>query len=316
MKYGSVCSGVEAATAAWHPLGWEPQWFSEIEKFPSAVLSHHYPQVPNHGDMTQYKDWPTNGKPIDLLVGGTPCQSFSVAGLRKGLDDPRGNLMLTYLAMAEHLRPKWLVWENVPGVLSSNGGRDFGTFLTALGQIGYGFSWRVLDAQFFGVPQRRRRVFVVGCLGDWRRAAAVLFEPESLSGHTTPSREPREEVAQCLTTRTGSAYDPTTETLPIAYDTTNITSPTNGSNPKPNDPVYTLASGQHPPLLTPQVRRLTPTECERLQGFPDNFTQIPWRNKVAENCPDGPRYKAMGNSMAVPVMRWIGERIQKVEEIT
>ena len=365
MKYGSVCSGVEAATAAWHPLGWEPQWFSEIEKFPSAVLSHHYPQVPNHGDMTQYKDWPTNGKPIDLLVGGTPCQSFSVAGLRKGLDDPRGNLMLTYLAMAEHSRPKWVVWENVPGVLSSNGGRDFGTFLTALGQIGYGFAYRVLDAQYFGVAQRRRRVFVVGYLGDWRRAASVLFERQSLSGHPAPSRETGQEaadtltvganqysgfngepVAQCLTTRTGSAYDPTTETLPIAfgaqnsssqgdsvstkvtptldksktpavvYDTTNITSPTNGSNPKIGDPVFTLASGQHPPLLTPQVRRLTPTECERLQGFPDNFTQIPWRNKVAENCPDGPRYKAMGNSMAVPVMRWIGERIQKVEEIT
>ena len=188
MRYGSVCSGVEAATAAWHSLGWTPQWFSEIDKFPSAVLSHHYPQVPNHGDMTQYKDWPTNGKPIDLLVGGTPCQSFSVAGLRKGLDDPRGNLMLTYLAMAEHLRPKWLVWENVLGVLSSNGGRDFGTFLTALGQIGYGFAYRVLDAQYFGVAQRRRRVFVVGYLGEWRSAAAVLFERESMSGHPAEQR--------------------------------------------------------------------------------------------------------------------------------
>ena len=311
MKYGSVCSGVEAATVAWHPLGWEPKFFSEIEKFPSEVLQHHYPDVPNYGDMTEFKEWPNDS--IDLLVGGTPCQSFSVAGLRKGLEDPRGNLMLTYLAMADRCKPKWIVWENVPGVLSSNGGRDFGTFLAALGQIGYGFAYRVLDAQYFGVAQRRRRVFVVGYLGDWRRAAAVLFERESMSGHPAPSRETREEIAQCLTTRTGSAYDPTTETLPIAYDTTNITSPTNGSNPKPNDPVFTLASGQHPPLLTPHVRRLTPTETERLQGFPDNYTQIAWRNKEAEDCPDGPRYKAMGNSMAVPVMRWIGERIQKVE---
>ena len=372
MRYGSVCSGVEAATAAWHPLDWEPQWFSEIEKFPSAVLAHHYPDVPNLGDMTQFQEW-TND-PIDLLVGGTPCQSFSVAGLRKGLDDPRGNLMLTYLAIAERNKPRWLVWENVPGVLSSNRGRDFGTFLAALGEIGYGFAYRILDAQYFGVAQRRRRVFVVGYLGDWRRAAAVLFERESLSGHPAPSREAGQKaaltitqgapfsrtgndrvetealVAKCLTTRTGSAYDADMETLPIAYDTTNITSPTNGSNPKPNGPVHTLASGQHPPLLTPavafgidhdlnaakelmgplirgpqgaprnsisqgtQVRRLTPTECERLQGFPDDYTQIPWRNKAAENCPDGPRYKAMGNSMAVPVMRWIGERIQMVEE--
>jgi len=392
MKYGSVCSGVEAATAAWHPLGWKPQWFSEIEKFPSAVLAHHFPDVPNLGDMTQFKEWPID-RSIDLLVGGTPCQSFSVAGLRKGLDDPRGNLMLTYLAIAAQYQPKWLVWENVPGVLSSQRGRDFGTFLGALGQLGYGFAYRVLDAQYFGVAQRRRRVFVVGYLGDWRRAAAVLFERESLSGHPAPSREAGKEaadtltvganqysgfngepVAQCLTTRTGSAYDPTTKTLPVtgfdaynnqvtgevsktidtgqdyhhvpiafgaqnsasqgdsvskevtptldksktpavAYDTTNITSPTNGSNPKPGDPVFTLASGQHPPLLTPQVRRLTPIECERLQGFPDDFTQIPWRNKPAEDCPDGPRYKAMGNSMAVPVMRWIGERIQMVESL-
>ena len=373
MRYGSVCSGVEAATAAWHPLGWSPQWFSEIDKFPSAVLSHHYPNVPNLGDMTQYKDWPINGHPIDLLVGGTPCQSFSVAGLRKGLEDPRGNLMLTYLAMAEQLKPKWIVWENVPGVLSSNGGKDFGTFLSALGQIGYGFAYRVLDAQYFGVAQRRRRVFVVGYLGDWRRAAAVLFERESLSGHPAPSREAREEVAptitqgapfsrtgnqrveaeaivaQCLTTRTGSAYDPTTETLPIAFGAQNsasqgdsVSTEVTPTLDKSKTPAVAFAIHPHSigrkPNAGPQgrdhldaeqaythdargvaqavakghqVRRLTPIECERLQGFPDNFTQIPWRNKTPENCPDGPRYKAMGNSMAVPVMRWIGERIHR-----
>lgn len=400
MRYGSVCSGVEAATAAWHPLGWEPQWFSEIEKFPSAVLARHYPDVPNLGDMTQFKEWPID-RSIDLLVGGTPCQSFSVAGLRKGLDDPRGNLMLTYLAIAAQYQPKWLVWENVPGVLSSQRGRDFGTFLGALVQLGYGFAYRVLDAQYFGVAQRRRRVFVVGYLGDWRRAAAVLFERESMSGHPAPSREAGQKaaptvtqgapfsrtgnqrveaeaiVAQCLTTRTGSAYDPTTETLPIAFGAQNSANqgdsvstqvtPTldksktpavaiqnatrgasqNGLGITTDGPMYSLdvgsqhavatgwseelnalqdlqptiqrggAGGRHEGVMQPdmQVRRLTPIECERLQGFPDNFTQIPWRNKPAESCPDGPRYKAMGNSMAVPVMRWIGERIQMVENL-
>jgi DNA (cytosine-5)-methyltransferase 1 len=295
--YGSVCSGVEAATVAWHPLGWQPQWFSEIEKFPSAVLAHHYPHVPNLGDMTAFKEWPN--EPIDLLVGGTPCQSFSIAGLRKGLDDPRGNLMLTYLAIAAKYRPKWLVWENVPGVLSSNGGLDFASLLRGMGELRYGFAYRVLDAQYFGVAQSHRRVFVVGYLGSWQRAAAVLFERHSLSGHPAPSREAREEVAQCLTTRTGSAYDPTTETLPIAFGAQN-------SANQGGDVIQQSMA----------VRRLTPTECERLQGFPDNYTQIAWRNKLPEDCPDGPRYKAMGNSMAVPVMRWIGERIQMVEGIT
>jgi DNA (cytosine-5)-methyltransferase 1 len=298
IKYGSVCSGVEAATAAWHDLGWKPQWFSEIEKFPSAVLAHHYPDVPNFGDMTQYKDWPTNEHPIDLLVGGTPCQSFSVAGLRKGLEDPRGNLMLTYLAMAEQLKPMWLFWENVPGVLSSNGGKDFGTFLSALGQLGYGFAYRVLDAQYFNVAQRRKRVFVVGHLGDWKRAAAVLFEPESVSGHPAPSREKIESAARAIgvcTARMRGFGD---------YACDGSASALKARDYKDATDLVSFGS---------KVRRLTPTECERLQGFPDNFTQIPWRNKAAENCPDGPRYKAMGNSMAVPVMRWIGERIKKVE---
>ena len=187
MRFGSVCSGIEAASQAWIPLGWEPAFFSEIEPFPCAVLAHHHPDVPNLGDMTKYQEWPDHA--IDLLVGGTPCQSFSVAGLRKGLADPRGNLMLTFGALAARYRPTWLVWENVPGVLSSNGGRDFGTFLGMLGELGYGFAYRVLDAQYFGVAQRRRRVFVVGYLGDWRRAAAVLFERHSLSGHPAPRRE-------------------------------------------------------------------------------------------------------------------------------
>ena len=187
MKYLSVCSGIEAASVAWRPLGWEAVGFSEIERFPNMVLEHHYPDVPNFGDMNEHKEWP-NTNP-DVLVGGTPCQSFSVAGLRQGMADPRGNLALVYLAVAERQRPRWLVWENVPGVLSSHGGRDFGSFLGALAELGYGFAYRVLDAQYFGVPQRRRRVFVVGHLGDWRRAAEVLFEPQSMQGHPPPRRE-------------------------------------------------------------------------------------------------------------------------------
>ena len=354
LKYGSVCSGVEAATVAWHDLGWKPQWFSEVDNFPSAVLEHHYPDVPNYGDMTKFKEWPKN-ESIDLLVGGTPCQSFSVAGLRQGLNSPNGNLMLTYLSMAEQLKPKWLVWENVPGVLSSNRGRDFATFLTAMGKIGYGFAYRVLDAQYFGVPQRRRRVFVVGCLGDWRSAASVLFESESLSGHPAPSRETRQRVAPTVGTgapysRTGNARVEADALITYAMPGNWIgRKPENGGNQvEPfvelspcqtatdvhavvasrmrgfgdyiqDETASTIKARDHKDATdlvatgSPTVRRMTPRECERLQGFPDDYTQISWRGKEPEDCPNGHRYKAMGNSMAVPVMKWIGERIQQVE---
>jgi DNA (cytosine-5)-methyltransferase 1 len=341
MKYLSVCSGIEAATVAWHHMGWQPVAFSDIEPFPSAVLAHHYPHVSNLGDMTKFEEW--NLEPIDLLVGGTPCQSFSVAGLRKGLADPRGNLMLTFLAIAQRHRPRWIVWENVPGVLSSNGGRDFGTFLGALGELGYGFAYRVLDAQWFGVAQRRRRVFVVGYLGDWQRAAEVLFESESVCWDTPPSREARQETAKCLTAGVGKRYDFETETLPVAFDWQSG-GDSRGLDPKDTaqlqrsqvpavaqpvatdlyngaidgDATHSLrvgngnAMGGVPSVMAAmQVRRLTPVECERLQGFPDNYTSIPWRKSTES--PDGPRYKALGNSMAVPVMRWIGERINKVD---
>ena len=380
MKYLSLCSGIEAATVAWHPLGWEAVAYSEIEKFPSQVLAHHYPQTPNLGDMTKFKEWSIESN-VDLLVGGTPCQSFSVAGLRKGLDDPRGNLMLTYLAIADKYRPRWLVWENVPGVLSSNGGQDFGVFLGALGELGYGFAYRVLDAQYFGVAQRRRRVFVVGYLGDWRPAAAVLFERHSLSGNPAPSREKREDPAKCLTRGAGQRYDFETEDLIPSYGMPgnwigrkpenggNATEPMHDiapcltkadqhgvaapiafsgqmSNPQTDvdmmqtlqakNPMAVCLGGQHPnagigidqsPTLTNAmgaggghvpitnamaVHRLTPKECERLQGFPDNYTDIKAKGKPT---PDGPRYKALGNSMAVPVMAWIGQRIKEVEAI-
>jgi DNA (cytosine-5)-methyltransferase 1 len=413
MKYGSVCSGIEAASVAWHDLGWEPQWFSEIEQFPSEVLKYRFPHVPNLGDMTTINQNPiADERPIDLLVGGTPCQSFSVAGLRKGLADPRGNLMLTFLSIADKFRPKWVVWENVPGVLSSNGGRDFGTFLGALGELGYGFSYRVLDAQHFGVAQRRRRVFVVGYLGDWRVAAAVLFERESLQGNTKPSRKKREEVTANAEGSVGDAGDvscvggnlsPTVTSKwktgyggpsgsnetgnmvyaqpigingniagtidanyfkgcgsanfgerdvvaqPMAFDwqsggdmrgmnlqektqlqrcqTPAVMHSIDFRNNRYNEEQiagtlqskesggYSLnyTTGVHQPPMA--IRRLTPKECERLQGFPDDWTKIPYRNKPADQCPDGPRYKACGNSMAVPVMRWIGERINLIESI-
>jgi DNA (cytosine-5)-methyltransferase 1 len=381
VNYLSVCSGIEAATVAWHHMGWKPVAFSEIDKFPSQVLNHHYPEVPNLGDMSKFEEWKLES--INLLVGGTPCQSFSIAGLRKGLDDPRGNLMLTYGAIAKRFRPRWLVWENVPGVLSSNGGRDFGTFLGMLAELGYGFAYRVLDAQYFGVAQRRRRVFVVGCIGDWRSAAAVLFERYSLCGNPAPSREERKnsskDIAKCLTARGAGAGNLDAETsnmipagvpdvmatllsstagisrpgnavtehetyIPMAIGTDcynwQITgsvaatmgtpgSSVNASGPTVMQPIAfnvdampdqmnfstetsaTLTTSQHSGIAQQMaVRRLLPIECERLQGFPDNYTNI------KENCPDGPRYKALGNSMAVPVMKWIGERINKVENET
>ena len=194
MIYGSVCSGIEAATVAWHPLGWEAAFYAEIAKFPSSVLAHHYPKTPNVGDFTELN----RGAPppaIDLLVGGTPCQSFSVAGLRGGLADDRGNLALQFLALAGRARPRWILWENVPGVLSSNEGRDFGSILGGLAELGYGFAYRVLDAQFFGVAQRRNRVFLVGSLGGWAAAAAVLFERSCLRGNPPPRRASRKDSA-------------------------------------------------------------------------------------------------------------------------
>lgn len=379
MKYGSVCSGVEAASLAWETIGWQPQFFSEIDAFPSAVLKHRWPNVPNFGDMNKFKEWPNAD--IDVLVGGTPCQSFSVAGLRRGLADPRGNLMLTYLAIAERYRPKWLVWENVPGVLSSNAGRDFGSLLGGLGKLGYGFAYRVLDAQYFGVPQRRRRVFVVGHLGDWRRAAAVLFERESMQGHSAPRRTTWEaatyDIAPCLrasgvgTERIGDTRgadcviamatgqagaeisadrSPTltcNHEAPIVChgsqdpcvqrDTTFTVGRNNGQENvvclqgsmirgegakggpdgkgwRDDGNAFTLLADTQAHVVASEysVRRLMPIECERLQGFPDNHTSIKYRGRPAA---DSHRYKACGNSMAVPVMRWIGERIELIEKM-
>lgn len=433
MRYLSVCSGMEAASVAWHPLGWQPVGFSEIEPFPCAILKHRFPNIPNHGSLTEYKQWPLEPGAIDLLVGGTPCQSFSVAGLRKGLDDPRGNLALVFLGLADKLKPRWIVWENVPGVLSSNGGRDLGSFLGALVQLGYGFAYRVLDAQHFGVPQRRRRIILVACLGDWRAPAEVLLESDCVRRDIKKGRAKGQGVAAgteggvgadgqvaipfrkskraCSTTdnetwveaeasNTLNNFDlgdtRTTHAVvePIGFamreDATNgtfdvkqvdtslclqalrpavtshhaqniVVQPfawtqnqreevrilgdktgalalpgTHQSNYIAEPSVYenhaqdsrvsgplevapTVAAkfgtgGGNVPLVGAMaVRRLTPVECERLQGFPDNWSRISWKGKPEDQCPDGPRYKACGNSMAVPVMRWIGERIAEAD---
>ena len=463
MRFGSVCSGIGAPEQAWiKPLGWSCAFTSEIEPFPRAVLKHHHPEAPCHGNFTTIGA--DDYGPIDLLVGGTPCQSFSIAGLRGGLGDDRGNLALEFLRLADRKRPRWLVWENVPGVLSSNGGRDFGAILGGMVELGYGFAYRVLDAQFtrtplfpWAVPQRRRRVFVVGYLGDWRPPAAVLFERESLLGHPPPRREAGQgfthDVASSLTAsgrgveRPGetrgqdpviaiqavahslraegfdASEDGTGRGTPLVAVHAPVISPAlkardskgpssdgdgdgapliavtafavktnqtdaNGDNVSAgvsfglsaheqppavafalrgredgavpeiegdgsaagalraasggssrdyiaftakdhgadaDDEVSpTLRSGGHDgshanggvmPAVASSlfgVRRLTPTECARLQGFPDDhLLQVPWRGKARPA--DGPMYKAFGNSMAVNVLHYLGQRIELVE---
>lgn len=415
MIFGSVCSGIEATSVAWQELGWQAAWYSEIDPFCCAVLAQRHPHIPNLGDLTLHEHW--NPAAVDLLVGGTPCQSFSVAGRRAGVDDPRGELTFVYLDFLRTLRPRWLIWENVPGVLSIDGGRTFGAFLWALAQLGYGFAWRVLDAQYFGVPQRRMRLFVVGHLGDHARAAAVLLERHSLRGHPTPRLQAGEDITGCLASRTraggglgtdfecsgglvaervidcsangiagtvtakwskgtgGPAGDEhynlvirpdVTHTLTANHDASedgtgrgvplvtavNLRGRAEGNVPETsavaslraasggssrslvafsckddgrdagvNAPTlramgyaqsHANAGGQIAVANHAAVRRLTPRECERLQGFPDDYTLVTYRGKPAA---DGPRYRALGNSMAVPVMRWIGERIGWVERL-
>lgn len=472
MKYGSVCSGIEAASKAWEPLGWKPAWFSEIEPFPSAVLACHWPEVTNLSDMTKIADAVRTGEveAPDVLVGGTPCQAFSIAGLREGLSDDRGQLTLSYVELANAIDAKRrergetesiIVWENVPGVLSSKD-NAFGCFLAGLAgesselQPAGGkwthagcvsgpervIAWRVLDAQFFGVAQRRRRVFVVASARKGFDPAEILFELNSVRRDSAPSRKSETETTDDVgkSAENGSHWDDPTNPHPTlnqyhniggigqsnqeifsqrgsgivgAYRMTafgeyadddtastvkardykdatdlavmsvhgtqdpdtnfNLTHTLGRNNGQENaliafsykdhgadatiDISPTLRAGNHdtshanggqPPAICiqhasigrhdaagpqgkgyqedvaftqdsrssadvvqygMQVRRLTPIECERLQGFPDNHTLIGWRGKDADECPDGPRYKAIGNSMAVPVMRWIGERI-------
>ena len=393
MRYLSLFSGIEAASVAWRDLGWEPVAFCEIEEFPSAVLSYRFPNVPNLGDITKV-DWGEFNKQhgtVDLIVGGSPCQSFSVAaGANRTSLDGKSNLMFEYLRTINDVRPKWIVWENVPGVLNTKDDA-FGQLLGTLQEIGYrDIAYRVLDAQFFGVAQRRRRVFVVGRFAEFGfGAAAVLFDSESVQGSTTTNARKRAQL-------TGFLGRGSKKTICISNDTTNsavdidlcgtlmtssssrtlVTVPnrivedcagtltahykqglcgddlTVGLYVLEREPyamkvrcgsetytkedgstgtagkgaligknvAFTLSATQDQTVFVNNIdeywlRRLMPIECERLQGFPDDFTRIPYRGKPASQCPDTPRYKACGNSMAVPVMKWIGQRIQMVEEI-
>jgi len=479
IRFGSVCSGIEAASVAWGPLGWKAAWLAEIEPFPSAVLAHHYPDVPNLGDMTALPGRIASGEveAPDVFCGGTPCQAFSVAGLRRSLDDARGNLSLTFCEIANAIdlsraggnRPPAIIfWENVPGVLNTKD-NAFGCFLAGLaGEDGdlvapggkwpnagavYGpqraVAWRVLDAQYFGVAQRRRRVFVVASARDGFDPAAVLFEFDGVRRDIAPSRQAGEVAptspaagaelggsgrvetfacggigayasasasASATLLKSGQDLGPGCETIitmahgqggaEIGFDrgptlTCNHEAPIAAyaiqagalrTNPNSGpdgigvqaDHAYTLEAraevqavavalrgreggataelgdavgnclrasggggdkahvlamatrevaqtitsnygkqcdnsdtslGPNVAIQAMQVRRLTPVECEALQGFPQNYTMIPWRKKPADLCPDGPRYKALGNSWAVPNVRWIGRRIALAVEI-
>lgn len=500
LRYASLCSGIEAVTLAWRPLGLAPAWFSEIDPFASAVLRHHYPDVANLGDMTQIAPRILRGEVCapEMLVGGTPCQSFSIAGLRKGLTDPRGALTLKYVELAnaidqvrssEDLAPAILVWENVPGVLS-DATNAFGCFLGALSGEAhqlrpagsrwthagcvYGpqraIAWRVLDAQHFGLAQRRKRVFAVASARADFDPSAILFEPDGLRGHPAPGyparksappatgarlesnggqpesstpEDPRQaapettaradktlsvcfgggnargpiERAVCLTARghkcdfkfetfavqalsgaithtlntanggKGSSEDGTGRGTPVVAVTHPLTCSsavtedgngrgvpivsgayrndphhrpdefelgfsvafaqnsrgelrleggqgqltgalsTGGGIPGQGFPVVASVPAEGEPQNGPstfeahlecrpaeqtgatwtwRVRRLMPLECERLQGLPDHYTQVPYRGKPAA---DGPRYKVIGNSMAVPCVAWIGRRL-------
>lgn len=426
MKYATFFSGIEAPSVAWEHLGWEPVWFSEIDPFCCELLKHHFPTVPNLGDINKVHEKAqvtSDFRGVRLICGGSPCQSFSLAGLRKGLSDPRGNLALVFLGLIDRIKPEWVIWENVPGVMSSwtavdapdeNGEweetNDFVTFLSALDQIGYQCAWRILDAQYFGVPQRRRRVFVVGHRTDWRRAAAVLFDSESLRRNPPAGGRPWATTAALSATGVGvSGADDNqsrrgnivAQTLdanfgaksgfnnqhidngslfvmatgqstaevpnsvapalncnheqPIIFDSrqsisqggtadglaqtlntdagrqaifmpgqgakagsiaySENTSPTLKSSNSGTNLVPALITTNDPSkshLATGWIRRITPIEAERLQGFPDDWTDVPIKGRKAA---DTPRYKAIGNSMAVPVMRWIGERIDQVNKI-
>jgi DNA-cytosine methyltransferase len=489
MKYLSICSGIEACTVAWHPLGWEAIGFAEIEEFRSEVLKYHYPEVKNYGDFTKITKEKI-GCHTDVLVGGTPCATFSIAGLRKGLNEDRGNLALEFIKLIERVRPTWVIWENVFGVLSSNKGEDFATFLGALAELGYGFAYRVLDTQYVrtqryprAIPQRRRRVFVVGHIGDWRYPAEVLFNKEEVSKDFRPSRgkkktltkefaegfnekhrleEPyiireshtksngkpykndgssftltasdrysvtvfetstpdktariqKEDISPTLTAMTGGNRQPCVfveykdgqeesseglihiadevtevtvrkhevdinqlqQLLKSSKEKTGLTNKDIGLSlnvPQTkvehwfrNDSSFAIPSSyiwyelkelleidtdffdksitefitregvfesakriydskaSYPTItasnLLPKIihkskktelRQLTCIEAERLQGFPDDYTKIPYKGKSIENCPTSKRYEAVGRSMSINVMEWLGTRIEEV----
>ena len=340
MRYLSVCSGIEAASVAFEPLGWEAIAFAEIDPFACAVLAHRFPHVRNLGDFTKIEA--SDVGTVDLLIGGTPCQSFSCAGKRLGLDDPRGNLAIEFLRLAQRIRPRWILFENVVGLLQSDGGRNFGIFLGLLGECGFqSFAYRVLDARHFGVGQRRRRVFVVGYSGAERNyPQAVLFNSESLRRHCETRRETREIASALTATGVGGGSGPDDNSAQarhlVAVSSVTLACTPNsqalmGFAPRmETSNVATVCSEGDgardaleaagdalmgkPPAGSrwTGVRRLVPVEAERLMNFPDDFTLVPYRGKPAS---DAVRFRALGNSMVTNVIYWIGSRIQMVEDI-
>lgn len=374
ITYATVCSGIEAPSVAVEPLGWEPLWFAEIDPFCSSLLAHHYPNVPNYGDFTRITE---DAERPAVLMGGTPCQSFSVAGRRAGLDDARGVLAFEFLRLVDRLRPDWFVYENVPGMLSSGDGRDFGAWLGSVVQIGYSCAWRVLDAQWFGVPQQRKRLFVVGHSGaDWRYPFAVLQDSGSLCGHPAARREARERVTaapqECFGvgggdvarsvgsasggSKFGSGQDSQESFIVTrdvafshtargrvsqdrsAWSTGYVAHCIRSSGHDASEdgtgrgiPLLPVAQtirrrleaskgatgGKTPTVINPIlegmfVRQLTPREVERCFGFPDDYTLAPHKGKPMS---DSRRYQMLGNSIAVPVLRWIAERIEMMAEV-
>lgn len=290
LRFVSLCSGIEGASVAWKPLGWDARLFSEVDRDACKVLADRHPEVKNVGDIRNVH---LHEGYCDVIVGGTPCQSFSVQGLRKGIDDDRGQLAFEFFRIVREGLPRWVIWENVTGVLSSNGGRDFGTILGALDVLGYGFSWRVLDARFFGVAQRRKRVYLVGHLGGWQRSAAALFDIPTVQKDGRPTFQVRKGRAAAA--RKASEGD--------------VLGWTGDETPKFGDEIVpTLRAqqgGEGVGVLNGEIRKLTITEWERLQGFPDGYTDV--------GISDSARRRLIGNSFCVPVIQWIGKRISFLE---
>lgn len=309
MNYLSLFSGIEAVSVAAKSLNWQAVAFSEIADFPCEVLKYHYPSIQNLGDVKNINGEKYNGT-VDIIIGGSPCQNFSIAGNRKGLYGEHSSLAWEFIRILSEVQPKWFLWENVPGTLSTNNGEDFKQLLTELSKLGYGLAWRVLDAQYFGVPQRRRRIFLVGYFGDWRPPVAVLFERKSLSSNFAKSGKKEycsaRTVPDCHKKANGIGD------IQI-YDIQQRSDVLRKCNIIPTLTSRMGTGGNNIPLINNNkiIRKLTPFECERLQGFPDNYTDIPYKGK--KHSPLYKRYEAIGNSMAVPVIEWILKRITIVD---
>lgn len=322
MKHSSLFSGIGGFDLGFERAGMQSVWQVENDRFCNRVLATHFPKVKRYGDITELR--PEELVPVDVISAGFPCQDLSVAGKRAGLDGDRSGLFFEIVRILRHTQSRWAVLENVPGLLSSNGGADFAIVLSELAECGYFLEWAILDSQHFGVPQRRRRVFIVGHLGE-PPPQPVLLVPEGVRGDTAKSGKPGTDVAYSLDARSGGASakeqqetfiaqpvighqakggDPTMDNY-VAGFTASASSTARGDNYRENSsaPVRPLSKPSIATELT--VRRLTPLECERLQGFPDGWTLLD------DDPPDAPRYRVLGNAVTVNVAEWIGCRIME-----